>query len=733
MASPTKAEFDVLANDKASTKLDKIANAFHDLGEKAKALGGKASEGLSKMGSGVTKAAGGIAKIAGPALLGAGVAAGAIFIGGLTQAMDVQDANAKLTAGLGLTKAESAKVGKISGDLYKNAYGESVAEVGDVLATVFQSGLASTKDAEASIKGVTAQVMNYSKISNEEALPVTRAVSQMLKTGLAKNATEAFDILTRGQQLGINKSEDLLDTFNEYGTQFRKIGLDGPMALGLMNQALQAGARDSDTAADALKEFAIRAVDGSKTTVDGFQSLKLNAKSMQEQMASGGPKAAAGLDTVLDRLRAVKDPAERSRIAVELFGTKAEDLGDALFAMDTSTAVSGLGNLQGAAERAGEALGDTASNKLATVGRTIKMSIVDAIGKYALPKLEEFADWFNGPGKFVLVSWALSGASAILGLADKMLGGIEAMIGGLAKFGKVAMIAAAGAVAVFNPGMAIQMLKNADALGEWADQAKEGIGNARGELQGWKDTLDKTNTKVKLQADIADLDAKLAKAQKELKDPGLTKERKAKLTADIAQLTAQKNKALGTTLLGDPKLTATKVAKLTADKQSLENQIAAAKKALADPKLTAEKRAKLNATIDALQRAVNAAQAKIDTLKGKTVYLTSITRNQTADQGGRVPGKFAAGGDVKAGVPVIVGDGGREELFVPGVDGTIAPSVPKAWNPGGGRGSAGGGPLVIELRAGDSSAYTAFLLQELRKAIRIQFGGDVQVALGKRR
>lgn len=378
----TKLEFDVLANDRASSKLDKIGNTLLDVGRSATKMGNDAGKGMGKLTQGAGGMLKGLAKL--PALA-AGTAIGAALVAGIGSAMDVQDARAKLTAGLGLTKPMSAKIGKVAGDLYKDAYGESVGEVGDVLEKVFQSGLAKTGDAEDAIKGVTAQVMNYSKISNEEALPVTRAVAQMLKTGLAKNATEAFDVLTRGQQLGINKSEDLLDTFNEYGTQFRKIGLDGPLALGLMNQALLAGARDSDTAADALKEFAIRAVDGSKTTVAGFESLKLNAKSMQDQISQGGPKAAAGLDVVLDRLRAVKDPAERSRIAVELFGTKAEDLGDALFAMDTSTAVAGLGKLKGAAEDAGEALNDTARTKLTAVVRTLKMGLVDALGKHALP------------------------------------------------------------------------------------------------------------------------------------------------------------------------------------------------------------------------------------------------------------------------------------------------------------------------------------------------------------
>jgi phage-related minor tail protein len=728
-------DFDIIANDKASTTMDKVSRAVKGIAGELKGLGKAGADGFGKLKEPAGKAIKGLGKMGAALALGAGVAIGAALVGGITDAMDVQSANAKLQAGLGLNKADSAKAGKIAGDLYKNAYGESVGEVSEVLTTVMQSGIVSLKDGETAVKGVTARVMEYTQITGEDATAATRAVGQMLKTGLAKNAEEAFDILVRGQQLGINKAEDLLDTFNEYGTQFRKIGVDGPLALGLMNQALQAGARDSDIAADAIKEFSIRAVDGSKTTVDGFKSLKLNAESMQKQIAGGGAGAAKGLDAVLDKLRAVKDPAERSRIAVELFGTQAEDLGDALYAMDPSSAIKGLGDLKGAADAAGTALGDTASSKITTVIRTIKMGLVDALVKYALPQLEKFGDWFNGPGKFVLISWALEGSAAVVDGADKMLGAIQGMVGGLAKFGKVAMIAAAGAVAIANPALAVKLLQNADALGDWATQAEEGIGKAREGLQGWKEQIDKTNTKVRLQADIADLESKLKKANTQLADPKLTKERKAQIRADITQLEAKLRIAKGGSNLADPKLTATKIAKLTADKTSLESQIRAAKVKLTDKGLTQTKRATLTATITDLQRKVNAAQTKINGLKGKTVVvrLDAIVSKQYAsllsgklDYYGNPIGR-EKGGPVTKGVPYVVGEK-RPEMFVPEENGQIVPFVPSAATMSAVSGG-GGGAVTLVLESGGSK-LDDLLLEVLQRSIRNKHGGDVQVALG---
>ena len=308
MAGKDKLEFDVLANDKATGKFDKIARGAKELGSAVDKASDKGAAGLKKLDAQTKKTGEGLSKLgdkgkeglgklaeglkAGPlALVGLGAGLGAAVMEGFGQAMEKEDAVHLLTAQVGGSNADMAKLGKISGDLYKNAFGDSVGEVSQVMKTVFQSGLAATSDAEDKIKGVTTQVMNYSKLTGEEALPVTRAISQMLKTGLAKNATEAFDLLTRGTQKGLDKSEDLLDTVNEYGTQFRKVGLSGTQAFGLISQAIQAGARDSDIAADALKEFSIRAVDGSTLTAQSFKGLGLSAKDMAETISQGGPKA----------------------------------------------------------------------------------------------------------------------------------------------------------------------------------------------------------------------------------------------------------------------------------------------------------------------------------------------------------------------------------------------------------------------------------------------------------
>lgn len=750
MAGKDKLEFDVLAHDKASTTLDKVASASKSVGKAIDSAADKGSsslkklskasdsakESLSKMGDGAKK---GLSKLteslkAGPlALVGLGVGLGALVMDGFSQAMEKEDASHLLAAQLGASNEEMGKLGKISGDLYKNAFGESISEVNQVMKTVFQNGLATMKDGEDAIKGVTVQVMNYTKLTGEEALPVTRAISQMLKTGLAKNATEAFDILTRGVQKGLDKSEDLLDTVNEYGTQFRKLGLDGTQAFGLISQAIQAGARDSDIAADAIKEFSIRAIDGSTLTAGAFKDLGLSAKGMQEQIAHGGKPAAAGLDAVLDKLRAIKDPAERSRLAVALFGTQAEDLGNALFAMDLSTATEQFGQVAGAAERAGDLINDTTSNKLTTLSRTIKGSIVDAIGKYALPALSKFADWFIGPGKMVMVGWALTAAGAVIDFADKTLGALQSVIPALTSVGATTYYAAAAAAQLAgNSKLAMEFFASGKAMAAWGEGTKQNLQKGRDALHGWSVELSKAKTKVEITAVIDDLDQKLAKAQAELRDPGLTKERRATLTANIAQLTKARDEALRK--LGDKNLIKTRTATLEATKKGLDSKIAAAKKELASKDLTRARVATLNANIEKLLRQKRAAQAAIDALRGKTVYVTTVFATTGA---GHTPKERAVGGPVSKGQPYIVGEK-RPELFVPDVDGTIIPDLSRVTSGSSGGTAMSSGvsysratmPAVLNL---PDTEFGRFILKVLRKAIADSGSqGNVQLALNGR-
>ncbi|MEV8372479.1 phage tail tape measure protein [Kribbella sp. NPDC056861] len=116
--------------------------------------------------------------------------------------------------------------------------------------------------------------------------------------------------------------------------------------------------------------------------------------------------------------------------------------------------------------------------------------------------------------------------------------------------------------------------------------------------------------------------------------------------------TVPQAKAMAKSLIDIPNVT--REAKLKANKADLDAKLAAAQKALANPKLEETKKATLQARIDQLLAAQRQAQAAIDSLHGKTVNVNLNTtktttertiRTQTTTGGGHAVG-HAAGGQI---------------------------------------------------------------------------------------
>ncbi|WP_205447440.1 phage tail tape measure protein, partial [Candidatus Frankia alpina] len=272
----------------------------------------RVSEGLAKVREKFDSAATGIAAGIGGAL-GYGVAS----------SLDMGAASAKLAAQLGLNTTEAASVGKTAGKVYSGGWGDSMDTVNEAIRGVTLNIGDLGKGAAGGLQGMSSKALMLSQTFDQDLGGATTAVGQMLRTGLASSADQAFDIITAGLQAGADKSGGFLDTLNEYGTQFRKMGIDGQTATGLLSQGLKAGARDGDLVADAIKEFSIRAIDGSTTTAQGFKMIGLNASDMATRIGKGGSSASSALDETLDRLRGIKDPVLQSQAAVALFGTQA--------------------------------------------------------------------------------------------------------------------------------------------------------------------------------------------------------------------------------------------------------------------------------------------------------------------------------------------------------------------------------------------------------------------------
>lgn len=309
----------------------------------------------------------------------AGVGAAAVSF-----ASDTQAATGKIQAQLGITAEEAQKLGDIAENVWKNAFGESLDEVSGALTTVKRNmeGVAETD-----LQPLTESAFILRDAFGADIAQSTKTAGTLMKN-FGIDGQKAFDLITVGFQKGGDFSGELLDTLNEYAPQFADLGLSAEDAMNLLISGAQNGAFNLDKVGDAVKEFNVRATDGSKTTAEGFAALGLDAELFAQKIAEGGPAAEGAFQTTLAALASIKDPLEQDRAGVALFGTQWEDLsGKVVTAM--SNTVDQLGVVDGATQKAGEALGDNFGTRLTEMWRNAQ-SALEPLGNTLLTLADEW-------------------------------------------------------------------------------------------------------------------------------------------------------------------------------------------------------------------------------------------------------------------------------------------------------------------------------------------------------
>lgn len=334
--------------------------------------------------------------VAGAAL---GVAAGAAIMEGVSQGLETEVATDKLAAQLGASGKEAEHLGKQAGDLYKKGLGDSMETVSQALGGVVTSFDKLGKDG---VEKTTERVLNLSKAFEVDTVRAAQVAGQAVKSGLAKDANEALDLITYSmQRVPAGVREDLLDAIDEYGPFMSAIGIKGDQAFGLLAKSAEKGMYGIDKTGDALKEFGIRATDMSAASKVGYDALGMSQEKMSAALLKGGDTGAAAFDQIIAGLEGIKDPVKQSQAALALFGTPLEDLGVneiPKFLSGLGGAAKGMDDAAGSADRLGTTLNDNASTKLEAFKRQAQAALVDQLAK-ALPVIEAVFGWMqrNGP------------------------------------------------------------------------------------------------------------------------------------------------------------------------------------------------------------------------------------------------------------------------------------------------------------------------------------------------
>ncbi|MEU3203576.1 phage tail tape measure protein [Streptomyces cyaneofuscatus] len=350
--------------------------------------------------------------LGGIAALGAGAAVGGLFVMGLTNAMDAQAANTKLANQLGLTEAEAARAGDVAGDVFSAGFGESIDGVNEALGAVASNigGLGEATDAE--LDQMTKSALALADTFNFDVAESTAAVGNLIKSGLAKDGIEAFDLLAASaSKLPPALREELPVLTKEYSEFFDQLGFTGPDMFGLLAEAAKNPIFEIDKVGDAIKELSLRLADTDAAT-EPLKELGLNVKDIQGLVNQG--KGTEAFDQIIGALKDVDDQTERTMLQAALFGGPGEDMGNTLLELSAggAAAASGMDDAAGAAKGITDNV--AASQSMESIMRTLATTIGDMLA----PALEIVSNFLReNPTLIKVLVPILLGLALAIGIA----------------------------------------------------------------------------------------------------------------------------------------------------------------------------------------------------------------------------------------------------------------------------------------------------------------------------
>lgn len=323
-------------------------------------LAQKGQDGLNKALDFSNSVNAGIVKIGGAANATALVAGGAWAKVGA----DYQAAMARVQASTGASAEQMKQIEEAARAVFSSGMGESFDEVARAMSTIKQVGGLDGKDLESATKNAMALGKTFDMDVNETA----RATSALMKN-FGIDGQKAFDLIAYAAQNGANKNGDLLDTFNEYAVQYQALGFTAEQFAAHLVKGAEDGAFSIDKVGDAIKEFNIRAKDGSKSSMEAFAALGLNGQKATQMFASGGQSAQVAFAEVVKRLSEMEDPVARNAAGVALFGTQFEDL--EVKALEGFKAIQGsLPQIEGTMQQVSRAISSDLGSQLRIVSRS---------------------------------------------------------------------------------------------------------------------------------------------------------------------------------------------------------------------------------------------------------------------------------------------------------------------------------------------------------------------------
>lgn len=375
------------ARDEASSMLSKATGMLQQIGGVAGTI---ATGGLA-------------AAAAGTAAIGAGALAAGAKVFNFSQETD--EAMRLFQAQVGASSSEMEDFRQQARDVFASGWGEDIGDISDAMARV---NVVLDEQGETLQESTRRALIlrDTFAIDVEEGVGIAAAA---MSSGLADSSEEAFDMITKGFQDGLNQAGDFGDTLREYSSDFQRLGYDAEDMLGVLNAGLEAGAYNTDVVADGIREFGIRFGAAEESALEALDAIGVDSRQLYDLYQDGQITVSDAMATISGALGEVDDKTLQAQAGAALFGSKWEDVGGDVF-IAAGQARDTIGELAGATDAAGESLSQGLGASIEQLKRTALANlaplgdiVVEALGK-AQPYVEKATAWL-GDNLPIAVEW----------------------------------------------------------------------------------------------------------------------------------------------------------------------------------------------------------------------------------------------------------------------------------------------------------------------------------------
>lgn len=238
---------------------------------------------------------------------------------GVNQATELDDAMAKFQAQTGASSNEMSKFKNIARDVWSNNFGEDVSDVADMMGRVKQQ-MQGISDVD--LKNVTEDLITLRDVYGMDENETLRGAKQLMEQ-FGISSKEAFDLMAKGAQNGLDYSGELGDNIAEYAGKFAQAGYSAEEYFQIMTNGVKGGSYNLDKMQDAVNEITTRMSDG--TIEKALDSFNDKTKEVFQAYKEGGATQQDVQDAIVQDIKETTNQQEALNKASIAFGTLGED------------------------------------------------------------------------------------------------------------------------------------------------------------------------------------------------------------------------------------------------------------------------------------------------------------------------------------------------------------------------------------------------------------------------